>query len=88
MLLAELQEAMRPRNSERGQDVVNNLFTPPSVGVLSLSVGRQMFMREWPWWALAVIAKASWAKVSKQAMYFWACFSSDLVHAVGLRKPC
>ena len=26
MPLAELQEAMRPRNSDRGQDVVNNVF--------------------------------------------------------------
>ena len=72
MPLAELHEATRLRNSERGQEVVNNLFTPPSVGVLSLSVGKQRLKRVCPRWALAVIAGASWARVSKHAMYFWA----------------
>ena len=66
--LAELQEAIRRRNSERGQEVVNSLFTPPSVGVLSLSEGKQRLKRVCPKWALAVIASASWAIVSKHAM--------------------
>ena len=37
----EDQEAKRPRNFERSQLVVKSLFTPPSVGVLSLSVKTQ-----------------------------------------------
>ena len=70
--LAEIQEAMRLKNSERGQAVVNSLLTPPSVGVLSLSVGKQRLRRVCPRCAMAVIASASWASDSKHAMYFWA----------------
>ena len=69
---AEHQEAIRQRKADKGQAVVNSLLTPPSVGVLSLPEGRQILRWEQACRSRAHMAKASWAKASKQAIYFWA----------------
>ena len=66
------QEARRPRKAESGQLVESSLLMPASVGVLSLSEGMHMERCEVACLSLADMAKASWASVSKQAMYFWA----------------
>ena len=57
---------------QRGQLVEKSLLTSPSVGELSVYEGRHRLRLAKVWWALKVMARASCARLSKQAMYFWA----------------
>ena len=54
----------------------NNLLTPASVGVLSEPAGMAKARYLWPRRLCAICSSASWAKVSKQAMYLWASLCS------------